>query len=67
VRTIVADLVERGKVSVAIDYQPKPGTEVSQRYDEHLFSAHYSELKKLADKVMAGYENLFQLALDAPG
>jgi len=67
VRTIIADLVERGKVSVAIDYQPKPGTETTQRYDENLFSAHYSELKKLADKVMAGYENLFQLALDAPG
>jgi len=30
-----------------------------QRYDEHLFSAHYAELKKLADKVMAGYDNLF--------
>jgi uncharacterized protein (TIGR00255 family) len=67
VRTMVADLIERGKVSVAIDHQLKPGAEVSQRYDETLFSAHYSELKKLADKVMAGYENLFQLALDAPG
>jgi len=67
VRTIVADLIERGKVSVAIDYQPKPGADTPQRYDENLFSAHYSELKKLADKVMAGYENLFQLALDAPG
>ncbi len=67
VRTIVADLLERGKVSVAFDYQPKPDVEVSQRYDENLFSAHYTELKKLADKVMAGYDNLFQLALDAPG
>ncbi len=67
VRTMITDLVERGKVSVSIDYQPKPGAEVSQRYDEHLFSAHYAELKKLADKVMAGYDNLFQLALDAPG
>lgn len=67
VRTIVTDLIERGKVSVSIDYQLKPGAEVSQRYDENLFSAHYAELKKLADKVMAGYDNLFQLALDAPG
>jgi uncharacterized protein (TIGR00255 family) len=54
VRTMITDLVERGKVSVSIDYQPKPGAEVSQRYDEHLFSAHYAELKKLADQVMAG-------------
>src|SRR5260221_12001824 len=61
VRTMVADLIERGKVSVAIDYQPKSGAETLQRYDENLFSAHYSELKKLADKVMAVYESLFQL------
>ena len=67
VRTMVTDLIERGKVSVSIDYQPKSGAEVAQRYDETLFSAHYAELKKLADKVMAGYDNLFQLALDAPG
>jgi len=67
VRTMVTELIERGKISVSIDYQLKPGAEVSQRYDEILFSAHYAELKKLADKVMAGYDNLFQLALDAPG
>jgi uncharacterized protein (TIGR00255 family) len=67
VRAIVSDLIERGKVSVGVDYQPRPGADATQRYDEHLFSAHYTELKKLADKVMAGYDNLFQLALDAPG
>jgi uncharacterized protein (TIGR00255 family) len=67
VRTMVADQLERGKVSLGLDYQPKSGTEIAQRYDESLFSIHYAELKKLADKVMAGYDNLFQLALDAPG
>lgn len=67
VRTMVADHLERGKVSLGLDYQPKQGTETSQRYDENLFSAHYAELKKLADRVMADYNNLFQLALDAPG
>src|SRR5579859_1013618 len=66
VRTIVADQLERGKVSIGVDYQ-KEEAEVLQRYDEQLFTAHYAELKKLADKVMAGYDNLFQLALDAPG
>lgn len=67
VRTMITDLLERGKVSVSIDYQLKPGNEIPQRYDEQLFSTHYAELKKLADKVMAGYDGLFQLALDAPG
>jgi uncharacterized protein (TIGR00255 family) len=67
VRTLVADQLERGKVSLGLDYQPKQESEISQRYDEKLFSAHYSELKKLADRVMADYSNLFQLALEAPG
>src|SRR5579859_4243262 len=66
VRAIVADQLERGKVSIGVDYQKQEG-DVSQRYDEKLFSAHYAELKKLADRVVAGYDNLFQLALDAPG
>jgi uncharacterized protein (TIGR00255 family) len=38
-----------------------------QRYDENLFASNYAELKKLADKVMADYDSLFQMALDAPG
>ncbi len=67
VRNLVSDLLERGKVNVALDYQSKQGAEPQQRYDEVLFSSHYSALKKLADKVMAGYDPLFQLALDAPG
>lgn len=67
VRNLLTDKLERGKVSVAIDYQTKTGDEATQRYDEKLFVAHYTELKKLADKVMADYDNLFQLALDAPG
>jgi len=67
VRTLAVDHLERGKVSVSIDYQLKIGGEVSQRYDEHLFVAHYAELKKLADKVMTGYDGLFQITLDAPG
>ncbi len=67
VRTMIADHLERGKVSVSIDCQQKNGSEASQRYDETLFTSNYAELKKLADKVMAGYEDLFQLALDAPG
>jgi uncharacterized protein (TIGR00255 family) len=67
VRTLIADTLERGKVSVSIEYQKKPGVGETQRYDENLFSTNYAELKKLADKVMADYDSLFQMALDAPG
>jgi uncharacterized protein (TIGR00255 family) len=65
-RTLVADKLERGKISLGIDYQQSAKTENSSRYNEELFVSYYGELKKLADKVMAGYDNLFQMALNSP-
>ncbi len=67
VRNLVADQLERGKVSINIDHQPKAGIGLQLPYDEMLFASHYAALKKLADKVVAGYEGIFQLALQAPG
>ncbi len=63
VRTLVADMLERGKVSVAVEHQKKSANNDAQRYDEALFASNYAELKKLADKVMADYDSLFQMAL----
>ena len=66
VRNIVADKLERGKISVMVDLQQSGKVEVRQQYNEALFVAYYAELKKLADKTMSGYENLFELALNSP-
>lgn len=66
VRNTVAEKLERGKVSVSIDYQKTGKQEVKQHYDAELFTAYYAELKKLADKVMAPYDSLFELALNSP-
>ncbi len=65
-RTLIADKLERGKISIGIDFQQSVKTENTQRYNEELFVGYYSELKKLADKVMAGYDNLFQMAINSP-
>jgi uncharacterized protein (TIGR00255 family) len=65
-RTLVADKLERGKISLGIDYQQSAKTENSSRYNEELFVSYYGELKRLADKVMSGYDNLFQMALNSP-
>ena len=65
-RTLMADRLERGKISLSIDYQQTVKAEGGQRYNQELFVEYYAELKRLADKVMAGYDNLFQLALNAP-
>jgi uncharacterized protein (TIGR00255 family) len=66
VRNLISEILERGKVSVSIDYERVAGEQISQAYNEVLFTAYYAALKKLADKVYAPYENLFQLALNSP-
>ena len=65
-RNLISEKLERGKLSFSIDYQPAVKEEVYQRYNETLFTAYYAELKKLADRVVAPYDNLFQLALSSP-
>jgi uncharacterized protein (TIGR00255 family) len=67
VRNLISEVLERGKVSVSIDYERVSTGETSQAYDETLFITYYGELKKLADRVLAPYDNLFQLALASPG
>jgi len=66
VRNLISESLERGKVSVTIEYLPHGDETIKQSYNEALFLAYYSELKKLADKATAPYESLFQLALNSP-
>ncbi|MFZ6001246.1 MAG: YicC/YloC family endoribonuclease, partial [Bacteroidota bacterium] len=67
IRNLVADNLERGKVSLSIEYQKTARQENRQTYNEDLFVAYYNDLRKLADKVMApSYDYIFQLALTSP-
>ncbi len=66
IRAIVTEKLERGKVSISVEYTKPLAQEVQQQYNEAIFIAHYAELKKLADRVMAPYDNLFELALKSP-
>lgn len=66
IRNLVAEKMERGKVSFGIDFQRTGQKEISQTYNEGLFVTYYLELKKLADRVVSPYDNLFQLALNSP-
>ena len=66
VRNLISEKLERGKLSFSIDYQPAAKEEIHQRYNEALFTSYYTELKKLADRVVAPYDNLFQIALSSP-
>ena len=66
IRNLVSEKLERGKVSVSVEYEKRSDGTIKQTYNEMLFVAYYSELKKLADKVYAPYESLFELALNSP-
>src|SRR6187401_3399041 len=66
VRNLISEKLERGKVSVSIDYQLYGDQTIKQKYNEVLFTGYYLELKKLADKVAAPSANLFELALNSP-
>ena len=66
VRNLISEKLERGKVTIAVEYQRYGEEEIKQSYNEKLFIAYYSELKRLADKVIAPYDRLFELALNSP-
>lgn len=66
IRNLIAEKLERGKVSLTVEFIKNAQAEVQQSYNEALFTAYYQELKKLADKVYAPYDQLFELALNSP-
>lgn len=66
IRNLINEKLERGKVSLSVEFQRVGEAEIKQAYNETLFLQYYTQLKKLADRAMAPYENLFQLALSAP-
>lgn len=66
VRNLIQDRLERGKISVTITFEKLQSGKTTVHYREEQFIAHYLELKKLADRVMAPYDQLFEVALRSP-
>ncbi len=66
IRNLIQERLERGKISVVITYERRIVEQTPQRYNEAIFISHYQELKKLADRVMAPYDHLFEMALRSP-
>src|SRR5260370_37875985 len=64
-RNLVTEKLERGKVSLSIDYQQTGKVELRQTYNEDLFIAYYNSLKKLAYRAIApSYDTNFSIALN---
>ncbi|MDX1627045.1 MAG: YicC/YloC family endoribonuclease [Fulvivirga sp.] len=66
IRNIISEKLERGKVSLHIDYVNENEVEPSQTYNKALFKKYYTDLRKMADSVVASDHDLFRLALSAP-
>ncbi len=66
IRNLVMSVLDRGKVSVIIDFFPKSATELPININEDLFKAIYQKFKTLADSVNDPSGGLFKLALQAP-
>lgn len=66
VRNLVSEKLERGKVTLNIDYVPYADKEIRQAYNESLFLAYFQELSKLAGKAGVSNERIFEIALNSP-
>ncbi len=67
IRTLVQSILDRGKVSVTIDFQSKGGTEMPVSINEELFGLFYKKYKDLAGTVGDDSQDVFKLAMQSPG
>lgn len=66
IRKIVSDKLERGKVSLSLEYVDATARPSKLAIDTSLFLAYYNQLKDLAEEVNADTTDLFKLALQSP-
>lgn len=66
VKNLLTSEMERGKVTVNIDYQRKDQISTKFSVNKDLFHSYYKTLSDLAGEVDGGKEDLFRIALNAP-
>ncbi len=66
IRNLVQSVLDRGKVSISIDFQSKGFAEMPVSINEDLFNLFYLKYKGLADSVKDDSQDLFKLALQSP-
>lgn len=66
IRNLLSEKLERGKISLSIEYSRK-GEEIAETVvNKPLFKAYYKELLQLADELNAPKQEIFRLALQLP-
>ena len=66
IRNLVQSILDRGKVSVNIEFVAKGSQSLPVTINQELFQTYFEEFKSLADKVGERPSDLFKLALQAP-
>lgn len=66
VRALVQQVLDRGKVSLSIEFVSKEGQDLPVSINEQLFSTYFQQFQKLAELVNEKPADLFKLALQAP-
>ena len=66
IRNIVLSILDRGKVSLSVDFIPKGNQNLPVTINQELFKTYYQEFKNLAEQVGEKSDDLFKLALQAP-
>ncbi|MCS5490108.1 YicC/YloC family endoribonuclease [Algoriphagus limi] len=66
IRNLVQAILDRGKVSLTIDFVAKKSSEIPVTINEDLFDAYFTKFQTMASKVGADQSELFKLALQAP-
>ncbi|WP_057938693.1 YicC/YloC family endoribonuclease [Algoriphagus resistens] len=66
IRNMVQSILDRGKVSISIDFQSKGAIEMPVNINKDLFHLFYQKYKELADAVQDNPQDIFKLALQSP-
>ncbi|MEB2776033.1 YicC/YloC family endoribonuclease [Algoriphagus sp. D3-2-R+10] len=66
IRNLVQSILDRGKVSISIDFQSKGSAEMPVSINEDLFNLFYQKYKGLAESVNDNSQDIFKLALQSP-
>lgn len=66
VRNMISEKLERGKVSLMLEYSNKKEAIPKVRINETLFKEYYEQLKGLSDGVASKSEDLFKMAMQFP-
>jgi uncharacterized protein (TIGR00255 family) len=66
IRTLAQSILDRGKVSISVDFSTKGASDIPVSINDSLFKLFYEKYKGLANSVNDLNEDIFKLALQSP-